>query len=359
MTDTKKETDTEELENLPELLDENEKKELKIEVSDSKLKEEIEEFRKKVASDIAKNEQSSHLAKLVGSRTTDGDLAISRLLVARKHDLNLAHQMFVNMIEFRRANKFDSVHDAPQPKYPELRKAQHHVYHKYDKQGRPIFIERTGLTDWKGLIKLATPDELVQYHIHVMEYMMNYVFPRASERAGKPIDKLTSILDLKGLGSKHLKKAAYALFKRMSKIDQDIYPEILGKLFIVNAPAIFAVAWKAIKPWVDPSTRQKITILRGDFQKVLLEHIDADQLPAYLGGKCQCQKDTKTKDWCIVGKVSEQELMFADLTRLGKAEFDKKFQGKRLSSIYPSTTTSGSTSSSTSSTSSSTTTSSS
>jgi len=276
-------------------------------------------------------------------------MAISRLLVARKHDVGLAHQMFVNMVEFRRANKFDSIHDAPQPRYPELRKAQHHVYHKYDKQGCPIFIERTGLTDWKALIKITNPDELVQYHIYVMEYMMNYVFPRASERAGKHIDKLTSILDLKGLGRKHLKKAAYALFKRMSKIDQDIYPEILGKLFIVNAPAIFAVAWKAIKPWVDPSTRQKITILRGDYQKVLLEHIDADQLPAYLGGSCQCQKDTKTKDWCIIGKVSEQELMFADLTRLGKVEFEKsRLQGKTLSSQSTSSTSSTSTSSSSS-----------
>jgi hypothetical protein len=258
--------------------------------------------------------------------------------------------MFLSIVEYRRANKFDTVHDVPIPKYPEIRKLQCHVYHKYDKEGRPIFIERAGMIDYKGLMKFATADEIVAYHIYVMEFMMNYLFPRASERAGKPVDKLTSIIDLKGLGRKHLKKSAYSLFKTISKIDQDNYPEILGKLFIVNAPAIFSVAWKTIKPFLDPNTRQKITILRGDYQKVLLEHVDAESLPAFLGGKCNCTKETKTKDHCIIGKLSEQELMYADLTRLGRVEFDKKFNGKTLPYIqYPRTSTTKISSSSSSS----------
>ena len=39
-----------------------------------------------------------------------------------------------------------------------------------------------------------------------------------------------------------------------------MYPECLGKFFIVNAPMMFTAIWAAIKPWVDEKTKKKITV---------------------------------------------------------------------------------------------------
>ena len=39
-----------------------------------------------------------------------------------------------------------------------------------------------------------------------------------------------------------------------------------------------------IKGWLDEKTRNKISILGGGYSKKLLEHVDADQLPEFLGG---------------------------------------------------------------------------
>jgi len=36
-----------------------------------------------------------------------------------------------------------------------------------------------------------------------------------------------------------------------SKVAQDNYPEILGRMFIVNAPMLFSAIWTVIKVFLD------------------------------------------------------------------------------------------------------------
>ena len=51
-------------------------------------------------------------------------------------------------------------------------------------------------------------------------------------------------------------------------------------------PVWFQVIWNVVKPWVDPVTLAKISILRDPvaIQEALLQRIDADQLPTEYGG---------------------------------------------------------------------------
>jgi hypothetical protein len=87
---------------------------------------------------------------------------------------------------------------------------------------------------------------------------------------------------------KILSKKVYALIQLASKIGSDYYPEIMGQCFIVNAPMLFTGVWAIVKGFIDEKTRKKITILGGKFQKDLLELVEEDNLPDFLGGKCQC-----------------------------------------------------------------------
>ncbi|CAB5374709.1 unnamed protein product [Rhizophagus irregularis] len=78
------------------------------------------------------------------------------------------------------------------------------------------------------------------------------------------------------------------LYRAIAELDQKYYPERLGKLFVVNAPFIFVKIWALAKKWLDPGMLKKVHICDKDFKKVLLEHIDAENIPSFLGGTCTC-----------------------------------------------------------------------
>lgn len=52
---------------------------------------------------------------------------------------------------------------------------------------------------------------------------------------------------------------------------QNYYPEILGQMFIINAPFSFKALWSMFKSFVDEKTRKKITIEGSKYKKKLLE----------------------------------------------------------------------------------------
>lgn len=62
----------------------------------------------------------------------------------------------------------------------------------------------------------------------------------------------------------------------------------MGKLAIVNAPSSFTFIWSVVKPWLAKETVEKVDILGKDYREVLLQLIDADNLPTIFGGNCTC-----------------------------------------------------------------------
>jgi hypothetical protein len=77
------------------------------------------------------------------------------------------------------------------------------------------------------------------------------------------------------------------LVELLLEITQKFFPEILHKIFIINAGMIFRVAWKLIRPCVDKYVLEKIEILGGDYYKRLKLLIEEDKIPTILKGKCQ------------------------------------------------------------------------
>ena len=81
-----------------------------------------------------------------------------------------------------------------------------------------------------------------------------------------------------------------ALLKGASKISADNYPECLGNMYVTNAPFVFTACWKVVKSFLDERTVKKISIKGSDYQKYLLEAIDKENLPTWLGGTCTCEE---------------------------------------------------------------------
>lgn len=62
----------------------------------------------------------------------------------------------------------------------------------------------------------------------------------------------------------------------------------VAKLAVINAPSTFTVIWNVVKAWLSKETVGKVDILGSDYKDVLLDLIDAENLPTSLGGTCTC-----------------------------------------------------------------------
>lgn len=66
-----------------------------------------------------------------------------------------------------------------------------------------------------------------------------------------------------------------AFIKVSIRINQDFYPEMLHKMFIINVSWVFSTIWAVAKIWVDNDTKAKIVISKKVPTKKLLAVISS------------------------------------------------------------------------------------
>lgn len=59
---------------------------------------------------------------------------------------------------------------------------------------------------------------------------------------------------------KHLSAEVRKMMGSISAIDQNNYPEMLGRTCIINAPAVFKFVFAAVKPMFDARTLAKMEV---------------------------------------------------------------------------------------------------
>lgn len=207
--------------------------------------------------------------------------------------LEAAIERLTACLEWREKLGVDKILDLQLEKEALFNKCWSVGLHGVGKMGRPVYIERLGEMDPAPLLENFTIDEITTFHVRMMERITNSK-EAISATLGRPVYKHIVIIDLNGFGSKHMGKAFYEPVKQMINIDQHFYPESLYKMVIANAPWVFRAAWTMVKPFIHPLTKERIKM--GN--EHLLEIIDEEQLPQFLGGKCKC-KDGK----CLIEQI--------------------------------------------------------
>lgn len=116
------------------------------------------------------------------------------------------------------------------------------------------------MTQIDQVMKLTNESTLLNYYSMSYEVLLTKIFDACSQQRQKETEDPTrvmqtcNILDLKDV---KLRKApeAYKFIKPASEMAQNYYPEILGNMFIINAPMLFAGIWAIVKMWIDEKTK--------------------------------------------------------------------------------------------------------
>jgi len=233
------------------------------------------------------------------------DITLRRFLKARDYDLEAAYKMYTNCLKWRKDNDIDHILDKEPEKLATYNKLISSKNHGFDKHGRPIYYERVGTIHYPTVLEYLTVDDLIHIHIWQMEKNARLCLDSA-EKLKKDVHQSVSIVDLAGLSMSH--RHGLAFIQKCAKIDEQYYPETMGKLYIVNAPRLFPFFWGICKKWVHPNTQKKIQVLSTGYEKVLRENIPAHFLASEYGGKCTCgqfdsegkkKPDSKQNQFCI------------------------------------------------------------
>ena len=181
-------------------------------------------------------------------------------------------------------------------------------FYEQDKEGHPVWYDRAGQIDPKGILKHVSIEEVVKFGIWRAEEATKQHVDHSTVghpgHAGKQISQTTCVQDLRGLGMRHANGTVLKVLKAIIATEDNYYPERLNKYLIINAPYVFSGIWKIVRAFVDPVTREKVHIVSGNAKDLLLKYIDKDKLPAYLGGEAAVDGDPQCRTViCAGGKV--------------------------------------------------------
>lgn len=173
-----------------------------------------------------------------------------------------------------------------------------------DKQLRPVSYRQFGKFEIWNVLKSTSLENLLRFHAWETEQALRLMYKNGTEK-GYNIETFVVVVDAAGwkmklaTGNVYLQILvdylanfqyclgdAYTFIKGMASTDSDHYPERLGMLVVINAPSMLSVAWKIVKGFLDDVTKAKIKIFSSqkDWQKVLFQAIDRDQIPEMYGG---------------------------------------------------------------------------
>ncbi|TPX67450.1 hypothetical protein CcCBS67573_g07496 [Chytriomyces confervae] len=216
------------------------------------------------------------------------DILLGRFLKARNFDVPLATAMFIKWREWYVQERVDDILQTfTFPELPALREIYPRFQHKTDKQGRMVVYNQFGKLDVSKIFQITTPERMLTYEIRESEKLEKYRFPALSKKAGRNVDKVVLVLDVAGFPFMQFYRIQ-AVLGKIAENNSNYHPETLGQVLIINAPFIFKAIWKLIINIIPAETAAKCNILGSDYQETLLNLIDAENVPKFFGGTCEC-----------------------------------------------------------------------
>jgi hypothetical protein len=115
----------------------------------------------------------------------------------------------------------------------------------------------------------------VDASLRVMVWFMDHVWAQTKDTHYK---KFVVLFNMRGFS---LKNNDLAMVRAFLPILQGYYPEVVGRILLVEYPFVVYGLWKVIRPWLDPNTQNKVQFIKAE---ELSDHFDPNAVPAEIGG---------------------------------------------------------------------------
>ncbi|CAL1269128.1 unnamed protein product [Larinioides sclopetarius] len=203
---------------------------------------------------------------------------------AKARDFNLAdaESMLRKNICWRKEFEMDTILTDYKP--PEvLVKYVASTHLCFDKEGCSVLYVDGGRFDCKGLWNCATKQELMKYFAYIQEKEKDAQIKRYKKVLKQVLFPIFNYENMPYATATHMKTIQYCLY--FLKTYMDNFPEVLKCGFIINAPFYFVWCYAVFKQVLPATVVKKVQIYGTDgWKEELLKLIDADVLPAFLGG---------------------------------------------------------------------------
>jgi len=206
-----------------------------------------------------------------------------RFVRATGGDEAKARQRYRETEAWRKANGIDSLLSEPHPHFATIKQHYPHYYHGRGHRGEPVYYEIPARIDLKALRKNGVDlSSLLRHYALVTEFCWAVV-----ERSQHgPQSQSIYVLDLAGIKLRDFAGDVVKFVKQAVRFTSQHYPERSGGVLLINVPRSFDIIWKVVRPLVDPSTLDKIQIVRGKDKilAALRDRIPMKQIPPEYGG---------------------------------------------------------------------------
>ncbi|CAL1296150.1 unnamed protein product [Larinioides sclopetarius] len=257
---------------------------------------------------------------------------IHSIFKAQDFDLNEAEIMLTQILNWRKKLQIDKISDFKPPEVIENYFKKNRI--GYSKEGAPVHYLPLGKFDSKGIYMSAKAIDVEKIYSKFLEEDLKELrnlkkMPRGSYPGAILIfdmDQLSfaTATDKKGL--------EYVI--RCLKVCQDCYPGVLSAIYIINISSYFMIPLSIAKSFLSNSFISLAQMFGGDgWREELLKVIDADQLPAFLGGtKTDPDGNPLCKTLvCQGGKIDEKYYIHKSKNSLVSAPDVKKIVLARAS----------------------------
>ncbi|KAI0408302.1 CRAL/TRIO domain protein [Xylaria palmicola] len=221
------------------------------------------------------------------------EITLFRFLYARAFDIPGALRQFKEAQAIRTSVNTAGAYDTIDiDDFEHLRSIYPHWSGHRTKRGLPLCTLDAANLDGEKFAKYNayTPSQITCRAITSLDYLTRFVLPLCSAMTDRPnpdqpVSNAVYLVDITYITLRQAwSLRGYA--QSITGLLATCYPEVVDKIYVLNAPPYFSKIWAFLKGWIDPGTATKLVIVSpADVLPTLLEIIDIESIPERYGGK--------------------------------------------------------------------------
>ncbi|KAG5489203.1 hypothetical protein GH5_00067 [Leishmania sp. Ghana 2012 LV757] len=206
------------------------------------------------------------------------DFELVKFCIARRFDMEKVYEMLEKHLQWR-----ESFQPCADEYFPQMIREDYPCGYTgtADYDENLIYCERPsngGRCNPSEFVRKYTLPVIARWHACVVE--MGIARMRATNYRSKRVCYIVDLLNVKAMT-----RSMIGFAQTLATVEQDNYPENLGRVFIVNCPTFFCFAWKLLKIFIDERTNRKIHFCPPNKAvEAMLPVMRKEDIPNFCGG---------------------------------------------------------------------------